>query len=165
MKAFTPRWKTVPAGWPHPSLSRRSGPARAGPDEHSHADVLTFGFQTSLPPSRLRLAEPVALEVCNPLQWRNRPRISRGSQRWLQMDGKAIHQLSKSFLLITPPLPPGNNFRFCKSFESLATWLRTHPIGDLVWRGDSVGERPTEATGKSEQQQAGPLSGLVAPIL
>jgi len=71
---------------------RKGGTRRA----YSHADVLTFGFQASLPPSRLRLAEPVALEDRNPLQWRNRPRISRGSRRWLRLDGKTIRKLSKN---------------------------------------------------------------------
>ncbi len=81
--------------------SREGGTRRA----YSHADVLTFGFQTALPPSRLRLAEPVALEDCNPSQWRNRARISRASQRWLRRDGKAIHDLSKNSALITHPPP------------------------------------------------------------
>jgi hypothetical protein len=36
-----------------------------------------FGLKTSLPPSRP--GGPVALGVCNPLQWRNRPRFTRGS--------------------------------------------------------------------------------------
>src|SRR2546426_5717223 len=35
---------------------------------------------TSLPPSRSRFTrKPVAVGVCSPLQWRNRPRFSRGS--------------------------------------------------------------------------------------
>ena len=50
-------------------------------DEHSQTGILTSDM-TSLPPSRLvpRLrARTVALGVRNPLQWRNRPRVSRGS--------------------------------------------------------------------------------------
>ncbi len=98
---------------------RKGGTRRA----YSHADVLTFGFLTSLPPSRLRLAEPVALEDCNPSQWRNRPRISRGSQRWLRLDGKTIHGLSKNDGLIPPPPAARKNFPQ-KNFSPLTLQLR-----------------------------------------
>jgi hypothetical protein len=46
--------------------------------------------------------------------------------------------------------------------ESLATGSRLHPKGDPVWMEDSAGGMPTGATGKLEQQTAGPLNGLVA---
>src|SRR5439155_23265599 len=47
-------------------------PRRAQPNRYPD-----FGPGTSLPPSRS--GGPVAVGVCNPLQWRNRPRFSRGS--------------------------------------------------------------------------------------
>jgi len=46
-------------------------------DEHRQTDILTSGL-TLLPPSRS--CGPVAVGVCSPLQWRNRPRFSRGSR-------------------------------------------------------------------------------------
>jgi hypothetical protein len=44
-------------------------------DEHSQIDILTSG--SNLAPAFP--ADPVALGVCHPLQWRNRPRFTRGS--------------------------------------------------------------------------------------
>src|SRR4051794_27165725 len=51
----------------------------------SHADILTLGLRTALPPSQSQLMRPVALGDCHPIQWRNRPRFTRGSQheKWL----------------------------------------------------------------------------------
>src|SRR6266704_6468882 len=45
-------------------------PRRAQPNRYPD-----FGPGTSLPPSRS--GGPVALGVCSPLQWRNRPRLAR----------------------------------------------------------------------------------------
>ena len=70
------------------ALARKT--SRADPDEHSQTDILTSGVETSSPPSRLlpnqwlnpaaeRLLRP-RVGACSPLQWRNRPRISRGSR-------------------------------------------------------------------------------------
>lgn len=44
-------------------------------DEHNQTDILTWGFD--LAPAFP--VKPVAVGVCSPLQWRNRPRFSRGS--------------------------------------------------------------------------------------
>ena len=57
---------------PHPSLCGEAGSLR-NRDEHNRTGILTPGI-ASLPPS---LA--VAVGVCSLLQWRNRPRVSRGS--------------------------------------------------------------------------------------
>jgi hypothetical protein len=47
--------------------------------------------------------------------------------------------------------------------QSLAMRSETHPKGDLLCAEDSVGETPTGATERLEQQQAGPhVCGLVA---
>ena len=98
-------FRTREAGWPHPSLGRRSWPrgaqydsclrqppidGKAGggrgrfdaraPGRAQLSRYPDFGPKTSLPPSRHRLSKPVALGVCSPLQWRNRPRFSRGSR-------------------------------------------------------------------------------------
>ncbi len=86
--------RTSGTDWPHPSLdgevgrgnfSRRNKELRgkiSPTDEHRQIDILTSGL-TSLPPSRRRScnhdAKQWPLGVCNPLQWRNRPRFSRGS--------------------------------------------------------------------------------------
>jgi len=47
-------------------------------DEHSRSDILTSGLDLT-PAFPAASAFPVAVGVCNPLQWRNRPRFSRGS--------------------------------------------------------------------------------------
>src|ERR1044071_1488903 len=65
-------------------LTEKFGPAERDRDEHNQTDILTSGL-TSLPPSRScsPLSRPPhkqwLLGVCSPLQWRNRPRFSRGS--------------------------------------------------------------------------------------
>ena len=67
-------------------------------DEHNQADILTSGL-TSLPPSRpLIFTERNSglVGVCNPLQWRNRPRFSRGSLTPdRDDDGPQVHQTFK----------------------------------------------------------------------
>lgn len=62
--------------WPHPSLVGEVGPL-SGPDEHTQFHVLTSGFQP-LPrlPGKFQWLSRNRI----PLQWRNRPRISRGSE-------------------------------------------------------------------------------------
>ena len=136
MKAFALRGKNSFRGlassfsWTE-KRSREGGTRRA----QQQADVLTFGFQTSLPPSRLRLAEPVALGDCNPSQWRNRPRISRGSQRWLRWDGKAIPELSKNGAWINPR---GRRRQELSKKTSEMSWIK----GD---GGNVFGETPKAA--------------------
>lgn len=56
-------------------LARRE---RDGPDEHSRTGILTPGLNLA-PAFPHRSRDPVALGVCSPLQWRNRPRFTRGS--------------------------------------------------------------------------------------
>jgi len=66
--------------WPHPSLGGEA-PRSIGADENSQIVILT---PDSKPPSRLPIrlltGRTVAVGVCGPLQWRYRPRFSRGSQ-------------------------------------------------------------------------------------
>lgn len=82
---------------PHPSLCGEAGSLR-NRDEHNRAGILTPGL-ASLPPS---LA--VALGVCSPLQWRNRPRLSRGSlTRSCVFYGPRGPCLSKSGVVLSPP--------------------------------------------------------------
>ena len=57
-------------------------------DEHSQTGILTSGLQ---PYSRLPGARPVAVGICSPLQWRNRPRFTRGSQAFDCGDGWTTH--------------------------------------------------------------------------
>ncbi len=65
-------------------------PRRAQPNRYPD-----FGPGTSLPPSRS--GGPVAVGVCNPLQWRNRPRFSRGSLTpGCGDDGQEAHRVSKN---------------------------------------------------------------------
>lgn len=58
------------------SLTEKSAPLTRGHDERNPTGILTSGF---VPRSRLPSFRLVAVGVCNPLQWRNRPRFSRGS--------------------------------------------------------------------------------------
>ena len=51
---------------------------RDGPDEHTQTGILTSGLNLA-PAFPNRFRDPVALGVCSPLQWRNRPRFTRGS--------------------------------------------------------------------------------------
>jgi hypothetical protein len=82
MKAFTTAAQNRCAARPHPSLCRRSGRVGANPprsDERNQTGILTFGlnlvpaFPTSF------ASRSVAMGACIPSQWRNRPRITRGS--------------------------------------------------------------------------------------
>ena len=68
-------------------VSRRSSRATMTSTTVRYPDS---GPETSLPPSRSH-AKPVALGVCSPLQWRNRPRFSRGSRArlWLEWTRKS----------------------------------------------------------------------------
>ena len=59
------------------SVTEKLTAPTSGHDEHSQTGILTWGLQ---PRSRLPGSWPVAVGVCSPLQWRNRPRFSRGSQ-------------------------------------------------------------------------------------
>ncbi len=67
---------------PHPSLDGEV-PRSFGTDEHLRRDILTTGFEplprlpTRLSPRSGRLND---LGVCHPIQWRNRPRFTRGSR-------------------------------------------------------------------------------------
>jgi len=68
-------------------------------DEHSQTGILTSDV-TLLPPShpipRLR-DRTVALGVRNPLQWRNRPRFSRGSLSCdCVSDGQRVHHFQRT---------------------------------------------------------------------
>ena len=89
--------RTRGTGWPHPSLDGEVGPALRDRDEHNQADILTSGLK---PHSRLpgsAVAEPVALGVRNPLQWRNRPRFSRGSLTpGYDEDGPIVHRFQRT---------------------------------------------------------------------
>ena len=58
------------------SLTEKSAPHERSHDERNQIGILTSGI---LPRPRLPSLWLVALGVCNPLQWRNRPRFSRGS--------------------------------------------------------------------------------------
>ena len=77
-------------------------PRRAPPNRYPD-----FGPGTSLPPSR-SYARPVAVGVCSPLQWRNRPRFSRGSLTFGGVrDGPSVHPFQRtsysySFNLVLP---------------------------------------------------------------
>jgi len=57
-------------------LAEKLIPPGRNHDERSRIDILTSGFQ---PHSRLPGCWPVAVGACSPLQWRYRPRFSRGS--------------------------------------------------------------------------------------
>ena len=87
MKAFNERRRKPSAGLVSSFSWRRSlaeAPASAGQarltndrhDEHTPTGILTS--DSNLTPAFPAL-RPVALGACHPLQWRNRPRISRGS--------------------------------------------------------------------------------------
>jgi hypothetical protein len=67
-----------PAAWPHPSLCGEVGPAPAGPRraQPDRYPDLGLGLASAFPS---RLAEQWLVEVCSPLQWRNRLRFSRSS--------------------------------------------------------------------------------------
>jgi hypothetical protein len=55
-------------------------------DERRQPDILTWGIESC---SRLpSLSTSGVPGVCSPSQWRNRPRISRGSQCWQRLDGE-----------------------------------------------------------------------------
>ena len=72
-------------------LSRIEEPRRAPPNRYPD-----FGPGTSLPPSR-SYARPVAVGVCSPLQWRNRPRFSRGSLTFGGVrDGPSVHPFQRT---------------------------------------------------------------------
>jgi len=77
MKAFSesnPRsriWLASSFSWRR-SWSRTPGPRRAQPDRYPDLGL-------DLAPAFPVLVGPVAVGVCSPLQWRNRPRFSRGS--------------------------------------------------------------------------------------
>jgi hypothetical protein len=62
-----------PAAWPHPSLCGEVGPAPAGPRraQPDRYPDLGLGLASAFPS---RLAEQWLVEVCSPLQWRNRLR-------------------------------------------------------------------------------------------
>jgi hypothetical protein len=69
----------------------RSKPRRAPPSRYPD-----FGLGTSLPPSRPQV-RPVAPGVCSPLQWRNRPRFSRGSLTFGDVgDGPPAHRFQRT---------------------------------------------------------------------
>src|SRR5690349_19720868 len=72
--------RTRGTGWPHPSLDGEVGPVKDH-DEHNQADILTSGFDLApaFPPAQTAEWNSGLMGVCNPLQWRNRPRFSRGS--------------------------------------------------------------------------------------
>ena len=57
------------------------GSAKAEPDEHSQTGILTPGLNLApaFPPHAFASRQWL-VGVCNPIQWRNRPRFSRGSQ-------------------------------------------------------------------------------------
>src|SRR5215468_1639742 len=94
--------RTRGTGWPHPSLDGEVDPVSRDHDEHNQTDILTSDV-TLLPPSRRRSVGvgqwPVG--VCSPLQWRNRPRFSRGSLTpGCDEDGPMAHPISKNGLFI-----------------------------------------------------------------
>jgi hypothetical protein len=83
-------------------LTEKLAPLRGSHDEHNQTDILTSGV-TSLPPSRRRSfrAGQWLVGVCSPLQWRNRPRFSRGSLTpGCHRDEQIVHQVSKNKLLL-----------------------------------------------------------------
>ncbi len=59
-------------------LTEKSAPQTRNLDEHSQTDILTLGLNLA-PAFPNHARGPVAMGVCNPLQWRNRPRFARGS--------------------------------------------------------------------------------------
>ncbi len=63
-------------------------------DEHRLAGILTSGLD--LAPAFPVAKQPVAVGVCSPLQWRNRPRFSRGSRA----PACVSNELSKSALFL-----------------------------------------------------------------
>jgi hypothetical protein len=69
--------RTRATGWPHPSLDGEVWPRKAGPGRAQPNRYPDFGSNLA-PAFPARSREPVAVGVCNPLQWRNRPRFSRG---------------------------------------------------------------------------------------
>ena len=94
--------RTRGTGWPHPSLDGEVDPVSRDHDEHNQTDILTSGV-TSLPPSRRRSlrAGQWLVGVCSPLQWRNRPRFSRGSLTpGCVRDERIVHPFSKNELLL-----------------------------------------------------------------
>src|SRR5438445_5020970 len=98
MKAFSESSPAL-AGQAGPILlltEKSAASARHGHDEHSQTDILTSGFE---PRSRLPGADeqPVAVGVCSPLQWRNRPRFSRGSLTpGYDEDGPIVHRFQRT---------------------------------------------------------------------
>jgi len=95
--------RTHGTGWPHPSLDGEVGPVKDR-DEHNQADILTSGFDLApaFPPARTAEWNSGLLGVCNPLQWRNRPRFSRGSLTpGSDDDGRQVHQTFKEHKLLT----------------------------------------------------------------
>jgi hypothetical protein len=88
MKASTNSPENRSGDWPHPSLCRRSWPLPGSDrDEHSQTGILTPGFNlvSAFPMDLPSVALPAFRwcpeggETCIPLQWRNRPRFTRGS--------------------------------------------------------------------------------------
>ena len=82
------------------SVTEKLTAPTSGHDEHSQTGILTWGLQ---PRSRLPGSWPVAVGVCSPLQWRNRPRFPRGSRTpGCGEDGHRVHRFSKNTKLIRP---------------------------------------------------------------
>jgi len=100
MKAFS---KSLPALTGQAGLillfDGEVGPAKRDHDEHSQTGILTSGLNLT-PAFPACFRKPVAVGVCSPLQWRNRPRFSRGSLRLAvaAMDKPSIF-IKEQFLL------------------------------------------------------------------
>ena len=106
-------------------------------DEHRQTDILTSGFKALPPPSRFvaqtsgsgRTPSRVWLEARSPLQWRNRPRFSRGSLTpgCDQSEHSAVHRFQRtmSSYASEPRLPS----------EFLAASIPSHPFRIItrVW--------------------------------
>src|SRR6266566_5049022 len=70
-----------------------------------------LGLRILLPPSRAR-ERSVAVEACSPLQWRNRPRFSRGSQTFTCVSKRALaFAATRLFQRAVRLLNPRSTFR------------------------------------------------------
>jgi hypothetical protein len=85
----------------------------------------------NLAPAFPVLVGPVAVGVCSPLQWRNRPRFSRGSLTLdCDEDGQQVHRFQRTVLFYTPRgvLPRENFANLCVTgqvnLKRAATWER-----------------------------------------
>jgi len=103
-------------------------PRRAPPSRYPD-----FGPRTSLPPSRSH-PRPVAVGVCSPLQWRNRPRFSRGSLTFGSVgDGQSVHlfQRTATSYAFTQLLPR----RIFKPIaRQLSKQIRGHTTEGATWK-------------------------------